>query len=134
LLLGDVSLLHDLTSLQLARSSKISLVIVVIQNHGGRIFEQLPLAAVRDLEPDVMRLTTTPQAIDLSFAAKLFDVRWERTTRADELSAALERAHKAPGCTLIEAVVGEHSSAEQSRRLWKAMDEKIAAEFSGVHE
>jgi 2-succinyl-5-enolpyruvyl-6-hydroxy-3-cyclohexene-1-carboxylate synthase len=46
LLLGDVSLVHDLGGLAVARVLHTPLVLAVLDNDGGRIFDQLP---VRDL-------------------------------------------------------------------------------------
>jgi 2-succinyl-5-enolpyruvyl-6-hydroxy-3-cyclohexene-1-carboxylate synthase len=43
LLLGDVSLLHDVGGLAAAATVHGPLAIVVVHNDGGRIFERLPL-------------------------------------------------------------------------------------------
>ncbi|MGH7327655.1 MAG: thiamine pyrophosphate-dependent enzyme, partial [Polyangiaceae bacterium] len=132
LLLGDVSLLHDLTSLRLARSLEVPLVVVVIQNYGGRIFEHLPIASAQGIEPEIMHLTTTPHDIDLSHAARLFGARWARVTKPHELVTALEEAHRHPGCTLVEAIVDEHGSAEQSRRIARVIDKEMERELARV--
>jgi 2-succinyl-5-enolpyruvyl-6-hydroxy-3-cyclohexene-1-carboxylate synthase len=47
LLLGDVAFLHDVGSLKIVWDLKPNLTIVVLNNRGGRLFEQLPIAADR---------------------------------------------------------------------------------------
>src|SRR5262249_45097996 len=44
LVVGDLSAWHDLGGFGVAASSDVPLAIVVLNNDGGRIFEQLPLA------------------------------------------------------------------------------------------
>jgi 2-succinyl-5-enolpyruvyl-6-hydroxy-3-cyclohexene-1-carboxylate synthase len=97
LLLGDVSLLHDLTGLHAARHARAPLTIVVVNNDGGRIFEQLPVAAVAG---DALRHFTTPHGLGFAAAAELFGVRYARVDDAAALAAALARAEVT---TLIEA-------------------------------
>ena len=43
LLIGDISQLHDLNSLAIARTSSSPLVIVILNNDGGNIFNLLPV-------------------------------------------------------------------------------------------
>ena len=45
LLIGDVSFLHDLSGSSCLREARSPLVVVVIQNGGGRIFDLLPIAS-----------------------------------------------------------------------------------------
>jgi 2-succinyl-5-enolpyruvyl-6-hydroxy-3-cyclohexene-1-carboxylate synthase len=126
LLLGDVSLVHDLTSLALARGSAVPLLIVVLQNAGGRIFEQLPIASAPSVEPEILDLTVTPHALELSHAGPLFGVTWQRARTLPELHTALRRGYENPGCTVVEAVVAPHGAREQSQRLASAVHDALA--------
>ena len=65
LLLGDISLLHDLGGLALGRGLDVPLVVVVLQNYGGRIFEQLPLATAAGLPAGAMEHVVTPHRFAL---------------------------------------------------------------------
>jgi 2-succinyl-5-enolpyruvyl-6-hydroxy-3-cyclohexene-1-carboxylate synthase len=49
-LLGDLSLLHDLSSLHIWKQEKVPLVLLCINNSGGGIFHQLPQA----MHPEVL--------------------------------------------------------------------------------
>jgi len=105
LLLGDLSLLHDLGGLALAREVPGPFVAVVVQNGGGRIFDQLPLAGAIDAPALMERCFTMPQPLDLAHAAALFGMAFARASTPPELADALARAHAGSGATLIEAVV-----------------------------
>lgn len=49
LVLGDLSLLHDLNSLLLLQQTQLPLTVVVNNNQGGGIFEFLPIAKFKDV-------------------------------------------------------------------------------------
>ncbi|MFO0586262.1 MAG: 2-succinyl-5-enolpyruvyl-6-hydroxy-3-cyclohexene-1-carboxylic-acid synthase [Polyangiaceae bacterium] len=118
LLLGDLSLTHDLTSLLLARSVDRPLVIVVVNNDGGRIFEQLPIGRVLGDGPTFERVFATPQGVDLRAAAQAFGVAFERAATETELAVFLSRAHAKGGPALIEAVCPAHDGAARLRAIW----------------
>jgi 2-succinyl-5-enolpyruvyl-6-hydroxy-3-cyclohexene-1-carboxylate synthase len=103
LVLGDVSFLHDIGGLWATRNIPGQLVVVVINNGGGRIFEQLPVAT--SVEPHELAFWTTPHHLDLSHAAHLFEVPFERAATAGQLDASLHRAYQHSGCTIVEARV-----------------------------
>jgi 2-succinyl-5-enolpyruvyl-6-hydroxy-3-cyclohexene-1-carboxylate synthase len=107
--LGDLSLVHDLAALNAARNARAPLVIVVVQNGGGRIFEQLPLGrrARRDAElaETFERLFVTPQTVSFEHAAAAFAVQYHRVTTREDFEHRLGEALCAPMATLIEAVV-----------------------------
>ena len=126
LLIGDLSFLHDLSGLQAARQVKVPAVIVVVQNRGGRIFEQLPLASHAAAAGDVFEHWTTPHDLDLAPAAALHGLAFERVATRPELEAALELGFARPGVTLIEALVPPHGAAEQNRRLQELVDSALA--------
>ncbi len=124
LLIGDISFLHDLSGLGLCRGVQGPLLVVALQNHGGRIFEQLPLGQASGLDPTVLRHFTTPHDLTLEPAARLFGHRFARAETRQELRAALAAAHSAPGhtVTIIEAVVPPQSAREDQRYLVSCID------------
>lgn len=115
LLIGDVSFVHDLNGLQLASRVRGPLVIVVIQNGGGRIFAQLPVA--RDGKPSWLPYFTTPHHVDLASASAAFGCGFVRADTATGLLEALRSSHARSGCTVIEAVVPSDSAQELGREL-----------------
>jgi 2-succinyl-5-enolpyruvyl-6-hydroxy-3-cyclohexene-1-carboxylate synthase len=112
LLLGDVSLEHDLGGLAAARLVKTPLALVVLDNDGGRIFEQLPVAKLWDSAPERAELWLTPPRLVFEHAAALFKLRYIAPRDAAELSAALGRALTQPGATLVHVRVPPHSARD----------------------
>ncbi len=127
-LVGDLSFLHDLTALQAARHVTVPMLVVVVQNRGGRIFEQLPLASSPAAGEAVLEHWTTPHNLDLAPAAALHGLPFERALDLPELEAALGRGLRRPGVTLIEAVVPPHGAAEQSHSLQQRIEAALASE------
>jgi 2-succinyl-5-enolpyruvyl-6-hydroxy-3-cyclohexene-1-carboxylate synthase len=117
-LIGDNSFLHDLTGLALAGRAGVPVAVVVVNNNGGRLFEQLPLARVSGLPPAVMEHVTTPHDAQLEHAALLFGHRYGVAQSALELAELIDGAYAAPGCTVVEAKVSAHGAAEQHRRVF----------------
>ena len=122
LLLGDVSFLHDIGSLwaaapertHAARREREPVVIVVLNNAGGRIFEQLPIAA----HPGVaLELWTTPHAMRLRAAAELYGIGFAEVCSTEQLDHALDAAYGSRSVTLIEVRVTPESAATSQRRV-----------------
>ena len=126
LLIGDVSFLHDINGLQLASQVSSPLVIVVVNNGGGRIFEQLPIA--RQGKEEWLPYFTTPHDASMASAASIYGCTFESARTASELRVALESAHARVGCTVVEAVVPPHGSAQQNDALRSAVEQAFRRE------
>lgn len=81
-LLGDTSLLYDLNSLALLAKVERPLVVVVLNNDGGGIFDMLPV-------PDAKKeaLYRMPHGFDFSHAAAMFGLNY---LQPETLSDAIE--------------------------------------------
>ena len=124
LLLGDLSLLHDLTGLGLLRRVAAPFVAVVVQNGGGRIFDHLPIAASWEAEP-FERYFATPEPVRFDHAAAAFGVAYARAATRAELSAALTAAWSADVPTLIEAVAPPREGAKKIAKLWSDLGAEL---------
>jgi 2-succinyl-5-enolpyruvyl-6-hydroxy-3-cyclohexene-1-carboxylate synthase len=126
LLLGDVSLLHDVGGLALVRLVHTPLVFAVIDNDGGRIFDQLP---VRDLYVDDARRAhfwNTPHGLDLAHAAGLFDIAYSAPTTLAALATATEEAMHRPGATLLQIRVAADSARDVRERVLRRLTVEVA--------
>ncbi len=126
LVIGDVSLLHDLTSLRIAAKVKTPLVVFVLHNGGGRIFEHLPLGDAPDLERDILESATTPHDTDFSHAAALHGLRYVRVSKAADTSRLTREAFAHAGCTLLEVRVAPAGALTLRRRVREVVDEALA--------
>lgn len=132
LLMGDVSALHDLSALPLLLRAGGPVIVVVLQNHGGRIFEQLPLARTPSAttDPALLAHFTTPHSLHLLPAAQLYGLAYAAVHDEPALRRALHRAlapaPAGPRAMLIEAMVPASSAAEHQRGYFAALADALA--------
>jgi 2-succinyl-5-enolpyruvyl-6-hydroxy-3-cyclohexene-1-carboxylate synthase len=125
LIVGDVSALHDLGGFAIAAATSVPLVVVVLNNDGGRIFEQLPLSEA-GLDERQLRFWTTPHGTRFDGLARLFPLSHVTATTLDELRDALSVGLSRAACTVIEVPVPPHGAREQYRELAARLDAAIA--------
>lgn len=121
LLTGDLALLHDangwLLRSQLAERG-VRLTVVLVDNGGGGIFEQLPIRAGTAL--DFERLFAMPQAIDHAALAAGYGIPSRELQGLAELPAALHWAEAQP-MALIRLRTDRRADAELRQRLRRRM-------------
>lgn len=104
--MGDVTALHDVGSLGLLRDVAPPVLVVVVNNGGGRIFGELPIAQVPELDADLERLFYTPPPDHyLAGVARGFGLKYQGVHEQAELRDAVCQALRCPGATVIEAFV-----------------------------
>lgn len=110
---GDFTMLHDLNALALqqellahhglaAGEPARSIVIVLLNNQGGAIFDMLPQASD---DPYFERLFLVPQQVRFEHAAAAFGVPYASASSVEEFAAAYEGFLGKPGISLIEVGV-----------------------------
>jgi 2-succinyl-5-enolpyruvyl-6-hydroxy-3-cyclohexene-1-carboxylate synthase len=107
LLIGDTSLLHDLNSLALVKRSQGPLIIVVINNDGGGIFDLLPVPQLGSLARDFYQM---PHGFEFSCAAQQFGVDYQQVQTTDALRQCYTDAQLAVQSRLIEIRVPCHQA------------------------
>ncbi len=99
LLLGDLSLLHDLNSLALLRRARAPVRVIIINNDGGGIFSLLPIAhSARHFE----RVFGVPHGVRFRAAAELFGLAYAAPTTTKALARSLKASARAKRGVLIE--------------------------------
>lgn len=114
-LLGDLTLFHDLNALALA--SKLDIVLVVVNNGGGGIFEYLPQAGLEEFE----QAWLAPQSLNLKQAAAMAGVDYHLAQEGSGLPKVLADAMKG-GAHLVEVVVDRADSVKRHRAYWEAAE------------
>ena len=97
LLSGDLALLHDANGwlwLSQLRDRGVRLTVLLIENGGGGIFEQLPIRA--DGQFDFERLFAMPQAVDQLALARAYGAAVRELRGLDQLAAGLAWALEQP--------------------------------------
>ncbi|MCM3657756.1 2-succinyl-5-enolpyruvyl-6-hydroxy-3-cyclohexene-1-carboxylic-acid synthase [Agromyces mediolanus] len=98
--LGDLTLLHDVGSLLLGAGETRPRILVVVGNDGGgTIFDSLEVAGSAPAEA-FDRVQYTPQSVDLEALARAYGWRYRRAAMRSELEAALAEAVTEP--TILE--------------------------------
>ncbi len=124
---GDVSALHDLNGLQLASQVESPLVVVVLNNDGGGIFRYLPIARHADV---FERLFATPHGRSFAAFARAFGLPSESPRSREALRAAVTRAMRRGGATLIEVTCTREASEAARARAVSAADAALRRAFA----
>ena len=106
LLTGDLALLHDTNGLALANKFKGHLSIILINNHGGGIFEILPIADF----PTFEEYFATPQAVNLAKLCAAYNVEYLQIKDWQELTTLLSKLPQA-GIRVLELICDRHEDA-----------------------
>ncbi|MFM2486294.1 2-succinyl-5-enolpyruvyl-6-hydroxy-3-cyclohexene-1-carboxylic-acid synthase [Celerinatantimonas yamalensis] len=114
LILGDTSLLHDLNSLALTRQLSTTLIIVVINNDGGSIFELLPIPRHGDLAQTYYQL---PHGMNFAAVAAQFAINYQQVTDDKSLIIAYQRALQQGGAQLLELTSKPTAASRAIRQL-----------------
>lgn len=121
---GDLTLLHDLNALALQRELRVqrdaggaapSIVIVLLNNDGGAIFDMLPQ---KSEDAYFERLFLTPQDVNFEAAAQAFAVPYRRTETLGTFDAAYDELLGTPGISLIEVPVPLVGLKERYAPYW----------------
>lgn len=118
LLLGDVSAQHDVGGMAALASVSGPLLVVIVQNGGGRIFEALPIGSAPQAQPHFARLFLTAGQIDFAHAAQSFGLDFARVHSSEDLQAAVQRGLTSDRPLIVEAVVPGAESARRRSDLW----------------
>jgi len=124
-LMGDLALLHDAGSLREARAFERSLVVVVIDNDGGGIFEFLPIAASARSEL-FERYFTAPHRTDLEEIVRGFGISCVSVHSPAELERTLRACLGRPGVHVIRAPTDRRHNREFHDKLHAASQVALA--------
>ncbi|MCG8418842.1 MAG: 2-succinyl-5-enolpyruvyl-6-hydroxy-3-cyclohexene-1-carboxylic-acid synthase [Proteobacteria bacterium] len=116
--MGDVTFAHDASGLAVAAQVRGPLVIVVIDNQGGRIFELLPIARADHGSNDQLfaeHWLTRPRC-EFEALCAAYRIGYARAHSPSELADALEQGLLHCGCTVVHAVVAASSAAADRER------------------
>ena len=116
LITGDLALLHDANGWLWLQQLGGRLTVVLIDNGGGGIFEQLPIRPDPERLLDFERLFAMPQAVDPLALAAAHGVPGRQPADAQALAADLAWALEQP-MALLRLVTDRRSDAAQRQAL-----------------
>ena len=109
---ADLSLLHD--SAAFVIDEVPNLVIAVLDNDGGGIFDSLPPA---NFAPAYERLFVTPHGRDLAHLARLHDVGFITAGTPGDVAPAMEEGLASGGTVLVRIPVDRQIDLKQRMAL-----------------
>ena len=113
LLIGDLSLVHDLNGLWAGTRHGLDLAVVLVNNGGGGIFHYLPQVEHGDVFEEWFG---TPSGVDFAAAARAFGAEHRPLADWSELDAALAGG----GVRVLEFRTDRARNRELHERAWRA--------------
>lgn len=115
LLVGDLTLFHDMNGLQLLKSYQLPVTIILLNNNAGGIFSFLSQRSLTadDFDP----LFATPLDLDFSQVAKTYELAYQKVESEADFEQAMATSRKLIGANLIELT----SQAQVPVDFWQAV-------------
>jgi 2-succinyl-5-enolpyruvyl-6-hydroxy-3-cyclohexene-1-carboxylate synthase len=117
LLLGDLSVYHDMNGLWSLRRHGIKATIVVCDNNGGGVFNFLPQAQHTDVFEEIF---ATPLGLDFAQVARLYGLVYSPVTERSGLEPAITDALGAQASTMVVVRYKREDSVNGHRVCWEA--------------
>ena len=99
LITGDLALIHDINGWLLSTNNSPKLIVILIDNSGGGIFNQLQLEEFK--RGDLEKLFVMPQTVDFFKVASAYGVSARQVSCLDDLDPAIEWCLSKEGPSLI---------------------------------
>jgi 2-succinyl-5-enolpyruvyl-6-hydroxy-3-cyclohexene-1-carboxylate synthase len=128
---GDVALFHDAGSLPLLLDAPTPLVLLVLDNGGGRLFEALPIGAREDLAEPFERFFLTPPGIDPVAVARGFGLRADEVADDRALTAQVAEGLAGGGPRVVVARLPGPGPEVLQRQLAQRVDSRLRAPGAG---
>ncbi len=123
--IGDIALLHDLSSFSLIDDLPAAFVLIAVNNHGGGIFSFLPVADFPDIcEP----FFSTAHGLDFSGVAAMFNLPYHRIETNVELIRGYAQALSGKQAAVIEIT----TDRRQNLALHQRLQQTIAAAMDSM--
>ncbi|WP_243835035.1 2-succinyl-5-enolpyruvyl-6-hydroxy-3-cyclohexene-1-carboxylic-acid synthase [Alicyclobacillus sacchari] len=126
LCIGDVSFYHDTNGLLAAKRFGVPLVIVLIHNDGGGIFQHLSQAS----RPDALHHFTTPHGIMFQPVIEAFGGRYVEVEGAEMLRQAVRDGIARGELTVIQVTFANEASTQVYKRLFADLRRELEREMA----
>jgi len=123
-LIGDVSALHDLSSLELLRRTPGRCTLAIVNNDGGGIFHFLPVA---QQQVPFESLFGTPHGCRFEGVASMFGLPYARATTRAQAMEALAKAWAIDGPAIVELATDRAANLDRHRALQAEVAEAVDA-------
>ena len=126
LITGDLSFLHDLNALLPAKKYSIPLVVILINNNGGGIFEMLPVT----LNNKFKTYFKTPHNLNIAPIVKSFGLEHHLIKNEKDFKIKLVNSLQKKSFTVLEILTNSISSLQMRKKYWAEVVKTIEKAFS----
>ncbi len=124
LIIGDISFIHDLNSLVLAKMNQLNLFVIVLNNDGGGIFSILPQAKV---ESNFEQLFGTPHGLEFSKPVEMVGGIYQKASTWHEVEAAFQVCQQTTGLRVLEISSERRENAFEHREILQSIADQVAS-------
>jgi 2-succinyl-5-enolpyruvyl-6-hydroxy-3-cyclohexene-1-carboxylate synthase len=121
LITGDLAFYYDLNGLLSAKNYNLPLVIILINNNGGGIFEVLPISNYRKIFNQYFRVAHN---LEFKKFVNAFGGNYKLIKGWNNLNSSLRSAFKAKNFSVLEIKTNAINSLKTRRKYWKAVAAK----------
>ncbi len=122
LITGDLAFYYDLNGLLGAKKYAIPLVIVLINNNGGGIFEILPISNYGKVFNDYF---IAPHHLDFSHFVKAYGGNYSKIHSWPDFRNSLKKAFTKNNFSVLEIKTDAVESTKLRRKFWNSVSEKL---------
>ena len=124
LVIGDISLYHDMNGLLAAKAHGLNATIIVLNNNGGGIFSFLPQADYQDIfEP----YFGTPHGLTFGAAAEMYGLDYSLADDWETFDRSVGESLSGKGVALIEVPGDRERNVALHREVWETVSAEIRA-------
>ncbi|MEO8398986.1 MAG: 2-succinyl-5-enolpyruvyl-6-hydroxy-3-cyclohexene-1-carboxylic-acid synthase [Ignavibacteriaceae bacterium] len=122
LLTGDLAFYHDLNGLLAAKKYSIPLIIVLINNNGGGIFEVLPISNYGKIFKEYF---IAPHDLDFEIFIKGYSGNYHLIKSWKDLNSKLKSSLKKKNFSVLEIQTNAEKSLQLRRKYWTEVDKNL---------
>ncbi|MFA6598980.1 MAG: thiamine pyrophosphate-dependent enzyme, partial [Ignavibacteriaceae bacterium] len=122
LLTGDIAFYYDLTSLLTAKQYKIPLIIILVNNDGGGIFQFLPIAKYENV---FEQFFTMPHALSFKTFVKEFGGNYSLIKKQSDFEKQMKKSLSAKNFSVLEIKTDAKISLQIRKKYWEAVSESF---------
>ena len=113
LVMGDVTLLHDLNALSIIKNSHVKIILIVINNNGGGIFSFLPISKHEVFD----EYFGAPHELTFDHSAKMFNLTYFNPKTNAEFEKVYQESLKLEKSVLIELKTDRIKNVEEHEKI-----------------
>jgi len=118
-LIGDLAFLYDSSALMLLSSLKTGMLIVIINNQGGGIFNLLPIAS----DKKVLDIVTTPHKVNIEDLCKAYSIAHVKVFEEEEFDKNIEKYFSLKHNLVIEIMIDPSVNYKNLKEFYRITTE-----------